>query len=606
MKRFAIITAILSMVLISCKEIGEVRIMPEFNYDQTAINISKVEGSSVTALIYTTENNVKADYDADWLSVDVNEQRAIYTAISTNETGEPRVAIVKISAGDFTVEVTVTQSNKDASEERALKVGQLTEDGNGMIFWVDPNDPESGKAISLERWDGAPFEATVVAHGALSAVNGYENTLLFTNAGLDDAVTHCAALGEGWYLPASDELLQLFDAYNGIAHDDPGFKSAIPSEISDAEKAARAAFDKLLTDLGGVIINKDVETGNGNSYWSSTENEDGLKAKYLRVGKYAMDYGAKTSSARSVRCMKVIGNYKFPEEPAKLTVTPTEISLESTEGAIGKAMVTTNKGSFTAVIEGDGSTWLSVTQTADAITFTSLSVNTGDAVRTATVIVTTGIGENQATASITVNQQKAITQEPFKIGDYVNKDGSTILAEGGIVFWVDPTDPTKAKIVSLSRISLKWTDGSVAPIGVTSSDDGFGNTQMIAGSAVAADIPAIAYCQNMGAGWYWPARNELISLYDVYNGDHKTSAYPKDLTPEEKAARAAWDKILTDNGGVKMNEAADDAAGDSYWASTEATAGDKVFYVRFGKYGDTTNAKNGSARFVRCIRNVSK
>ena len=51
MKKLTLVSLILSMILISCKERGEVRIMPEFNYDQTTINISKNEGSSVTALI---------------------------------------------------------------------------------------------------------------------------------------------------------------------------------------------------------------------------------------------------------------------------------------------------------------------------------------------------------------------------------------------------------------------------------------------------------------------------------------------------------------------------------------------------------------------------
>lgn len=39
MKKLTLVSLILSMILISCKERGEVRIMPEFNYDQTTINI---------------------------------------------------------------------------------------------------------------------------------------------------------------------------------------------------------------------------------------------------------------------------------------------------------------------------------------------------------------------------------------------------------------------------------------------------------------------------------------------------------------------------------------------------------------------------------------
>lgn len=46
-------------------------------------------------------------------------------------------------------------------------------------------------------------------------------------------------------------MLDLFDAYNGIGHEDPAFTNAVPASISDTEKAARAMFDQYLTDLGG-------------------------------------------------------------------------------------------------------------------------------------------------------------------------------------------------------------------------------------------------------------------------------------------------------------------------------------------------------------------
>lgn len=606
MKKLTLVLLILCVILTSCKERGEVRIMPEFNYDQTTINISKNEWASATALIYTTESEVIAEYTAEWLSVDVNPKRVIYKATAANETGEPRSAVVKLLAGEFSVEVTVTQSDKDASEEKKLKVGQLTEDGLGMIFWIDPSDPEAGKAVSLERWGGHPFEASIVPHGALSTVDGPGNTALFVNAGPNDAAALCTALGEGWYLPASNELAELFDAYNGVSHEDAAFTNAVPANISDTEKAARALFDRYLTDLGGAVINEAAENGNGESYWSSTESEDGQKARYVRFGKYGMDVGAKTGTSRFVRAMKVVGNYKFPEEPATLTVAPTQIGLASEAGATAEATVTTNKSSYIVTVEGDGSTWLSAEQAGDKITFTSLSENTTDGARTATVTVVAGTGENQAAVVVTVSQQKAITVDPFKVGEYVTRDGNVDLTEKGIVFWVDPADPTKAKIVSLKRESLQWTTGFADGFGVTDSENGFANTQSIAQSEYAADIPAIRYCQQRGEGWYWPAKDELVALYDAYNGNHSSSLVPAQLPAEEKAARAAFDKIFTDHGGVLLNTMGDTENGDSYWASTETTDGRKAFYIRFGKYGSLNNSKTGSARYVRCIRNVSK
>lgn len=62
----------------------------------------------------------------------------IYTITAVNETGEPRTAVVKLVSGEWMQEITVTQRELEESEIKLLKVGDLTEDGLGMIFWVDP------------------------------------------------------------------------------------------------------------------------------------------------------------------------------------------------------------------------------------------------------------------------------------------------------------------------------------------------------------------------------------------------------------------------------------------------------------------------------------
>ena len=46
-------------------------------------------------------------------------------------------------------------------------------------------------------------------------------------------------------MPASEELADLFDAYNGIAHDDPAFVANNTEAITDTEKTARAKFEKM-------------------------------------------------------------------------------------------------------------------------------------------------------------------------------------------------------------------------------------------------------------------------------------------------------------------------------------------------------------------------
>ena len=321
-----------------------------------------------------------------------------------------------------------------------------------------------------------------------------------------------------------------------------------------------------------------------------------------------MDFGAKTGTSRFVRAMKIIGDYKFPEEPATLSVSPMQVELTSEEGATADATVTTNKKSFAFVIEGDGGTWLSAAQDGDKIKLTALSANTGDDIRKATVTVTAGTGDAQATVAITVSQQKVQNEKPaFQIGDFVKMDGDKELAEGGIVFWVEGNN---AKILSLKRSeTINWAnEGFIDGLGLTDQEDGEANTQKMKESAIAANIPILEFCKD---GWYIPARNEMEEVFNAYNGGPSQSSgkKPDAIKPEETAARAAWDKILTDNGGVVMNAKAANTAGDSYFTSTEADDASKVFYVRFGQWNPgLTGAKysKSPARYVRCIRKVSK
>ncbi len=127
-------------------------------------------------------------------------------------------------------------------------------------------------------------------------------------------------------------------------------------------------------------------------------------------------------------------------------------------------------------------------------------------------------------------------------------------------------------------------------------------------SSIAANIPILEYCKD---GWYIPARREMEEVFNAYNGgaSQTPGSKPNAIKQEEKDARAAWDKILTDNGGDVMNAKAETTAGDSYFTSTEAEDATKVYYVRFGQWNPgLTGVKYSAspARYVRCIRKISK
>ena len=197
-----------------------------------------------------------------------------------------------------------------------------------------------------------------------------------------------------------------------------------------------------------------------------------------------------------------------------------------------------------------------------------------------------------------------IELDAFKVGEYYEK-GET----KGVIFWVSD-DGKNAKLVALKRsettINFAENDDQYKKLslGLTSADDGEVNTNIMKNCSIKDHLPILAYVPE---GWYIPAKDEMVDIFKAYNGSPGSATLPADISPTEKAARAAWDKILTDNGGDVMNAQAETATGDSYYTSTEYSASN-VYYVRFGQYLLNNGAKAAKtpSRYVRCIRKISK
>ena len=190
----------------------------------------------------------------------------------------------------------------------------------------------------------------------------------------------------------------------------------------------------------------------------------------------------------------------------------------------------------------------------------------------------------------------------------------------GIVYWTSEDGKT-SKVLSLARTeSIPWSYNGSAFLGAADEDNGAANTEILKASAEAADIPALAFCESLGEGWYWPALNEMVEIFDIYNGvpyaeleENKATATPDKITDEEKASRDAFDLSLTTYGGTAMNTADPTTKGDRYWTSTELTDGDKHYgsFMTFGKAyksypADTPGKTNASGgRYARCIKVIT-
>ncbi len=211
--------------------------------------------------------------------------------------------------------------------------------------------------------------------------------------------------------------------------------------------------------------------------------------------------------------------------------------------------------------------------------------------------------------------------QTYKIGDYypnsnVNLDNPAEKAKIlGVVFWLkDPEQDgsgvyrsTQGKIVNLNEgISIKFYGGTESPdlLGLTAGD-GRVNMSIIAdyipayGRSWMIHFPAfnwIVETLNHQVGWddardrwYLPAKDELLSLYNAYNGGTGAA---------NTTARTAFNKILTDAGGAQLFP---DKFSYMYWTSTDDTTNNLVAWcIRFDDGTPALTARGFAAR-VRAV-----
>ena len=319
---------------------------------------------------------------------------------------------------------------------------------------------------------------------------------------------------------------------------------------------------------------------------------------------------------------------KAPGEPW-LRLDSSEITLSGGEAGTTRIMVETNASALSVSVEGEAAAWLGATITKRCLEL-SYSRNESGSERSGVAIVKAGsLSEAfSLTQPVWVEPEEPdtpddpddpedpddpsgeIIPDPEGPGDYKLFDiyFDTKGNAKGIVYWI-ADDGKTAKVLSLDRTSVAWANDKTIMVGATSETDGAANTALLKNAQEGLEIPALAFCAAHGENWYWPSKKEMEDVFAAYNGTAFSSAtgdVPANISDAEKAARAAFDKLLTDNGGTIMNEAADTDKGENYWTSTEYSAS-FANSVRFGKpYSSVAADQQGktTARPVRCIRVV--
>lgn len=304
------------------KVVGNLTPAPVLELDATTAIIESSKGS-YAAIPYRSNNSVSYSMenpdDEAWLEVRISASNVIFVAKEANEAKTARSTYVKIIAGtpeyNTSVKVYVTQEEgiKQTSHLREVHEG-------GIVFWQNVDNEKDVKIISLSRYTASKgwceTDAQDIKCGADSLDNGVANTAAIVKAAQDNnlsletfhAVHYCKSLGEGWYLPAKNELLSLFATYNGVKNWEMASTGKFV-DITEPEKTARRSFEAILSNNGGDVFDSMGEdpAKNGDSYFSSTEDPENVqKVYYLRVGSLDNVTQTKRGTARYVRCVKRI------------------------------------------------------------------------------------------------------------------------------------------------------------------------------------------------------------------------------------------------------------------------------------------------------------
>ena len=232
--------------------------------------------------------------------------------VTSDKGGHP---IVEFDGGNIAIggrasKNIVLQAPSEA-ETPEYEIGQVV--GGGVLYKIDGDTgyvlyPYAGKAkfatseskmSSALTKDEASGEATMAILKAQSAdLSDYP------------AAKYCSDLGEGWYLPARDEWVELFDVFTGNDTENQNIFKYPTSDLASKYKEARAQFEGYLTACGGDVLSTPEEElnskGQGWYYWIGTITGSGTTARYTRIDNYTMTATASVTSSYKVRCIKQV------------------------------------------------------------------------------------------------------------------------------------------------------------------------------------------------------------------------------------------------------------------------------------------------------------
>ena len=177
----------------------------------------------------------------------------------------------------------------------------------------------------------------------------------------------------------------------------------------------------------------------------------------------------------------------------------------------------------------------------------------------------------------------------------------------GVVFYVNPNDSKKKKVVSAASDFVAWAKKD-EKWRISGSKEDYDYVHTIVTSTdmyidSPEDFPAIKFCDQMrkqyGGNWHVPSISELNMLFNGYYGKSSDEPVSKDLVySDSKSQQAAqyFDSLLELCGGQKM------LPQPEYWSCAQNSNG-VVNYVRMNRYYQGIDTQT-TQRNVRCVRDI--
>ena len=197
---------------------------------------------------------------------------------------------------------------------------------------------------------------------------------------------------------------------------------------------------------------------------------------------------------------------------------------------------------------------------------------------------------------------------PYKVGDVIGTDGVLFdicgdNLSGKVVYYRNAAD-SAVKFSSDTTLVLDPASSSL--------DDGQANVEYLKSiDNTLEKFPAAKLCDDIAGDWYLPAIDELVSLFETYNGTTVADAtYAKyvNLIGSEKESREAFNNKLTEIGGQKLDIVTNSTTGTAFLSSSLSTSdGSQAQYLRLIKAGIGSKALTEEITKcrVRCIKKVN-